>query len=95
MQLHTLFTIFLAAVTATAAATPSGDIIARFPSPSTILSSSEHAELQKRKCDCGKEFSCKKSVAECCKGTDGYGMCKTDVHRCKCGHHCNPFECVW
>ncbi|KAF2444937.1 hypothetical protein P171DRAFT_443873 [Karstenula rhodostoma CBS 690.94] len=100
----TFFTLLLATLASTTAipdanANPSNDIIARFPSD--LVSSATTAlvdrsnELAARDCNCGREFSCSKSVTECCKSTGGYGMCKTDIHRCKCGTRCNPLQCRW
>ena len=66
------------------------DIVSNFPSE--IMARSE---LVERACNCGKAFSCNKSVTECCKSTGGYGMCKTDIGQCKCGTQCNPLQCKW
>jgi hypothetical protein len=101
---NTFLTLFLATLASSAAVSnsdvnPSNDIVARFPSD--LVSSANtnlidrSNDLVQRDCNCGKAFSCSKSVTECCKSTGGYGMCKTDVHKCKCGTKCNPLQCRW
>ncbi|KAF9740252.1 hypothetical protein PMIN01_02887 [Paraphaeosphaeria minitans] len=95
----TLLLATLAFTTAVPSANPSNDIIALFPSD--LVSSADaalvdrSAELTARDCNCGRAFSCSKSVTECCNSTGGYGMCKTDIHKCKCGTRCNPLQCRW
>ncbi|KAK7191306.1 hypothetical protein DPSP01_003069 [Paraphaeosphaeria sporulosa] len=96
----TFFSLLLATMASTTAIPEANtnDIIARFPS--ALVSSDaalvdRSAELTARACNCGSAFSCSKSVKECCKSTGGYGMCKTDIRKCKCGTQCNPLQCKW